>query len=130
MTAFLVGVLFVITSKAQSVFLLESDAHRNMSFAICHCYHTPKLNVDTIKEKDPGDGLKEITVIISNSRLMPTHSSQDLKYKIERPDYIPRTGVKVMAGMFVDIPDLNITTEQKKPILLRLPYVIFRDWDM
>ena len=99
--------------RAHPGFLLESDAHRNMSFTIYHCYHTPKLAVDTIKEKDLGDGLKEVTAVISNSRLMPTHSSQDLKYKIERPDYITLTGVKVVAGMVVDNADLNITTEQK-----------------
>ncbi len=99
--------------RAHPGFLLESDAHRNMSFTIYHCYHTPKLSVDTLIEKDLGDGLKQITAVIANSRLMPTHSSQDLKYKIERPDYITLTGAKVVAGMIVDNADLNITTEQK-----------------
>lgn len=99
--------------RAHPGFLLESDAHRNMAFTIYHCYHTPKLQVDTIMEKDLGDGLKEITAVISNSRLMPTHSSQDLKFKIERPDYITLSGPKVLAGMVVDNPDLNITTEQR-----------------
>lgn len=99
--------------RAHPGFLLESDAHRNMAFTIYHGYHTPKLNVDTIMEKDLGDGLKEITAIISNLRIMPTHSSQDLKYKIERPDYISISGAKVVAGMIVENADLNITTEQK-----------------
>jgi hypothetical protein len=54
-----------------------------------------------------------VTAVIANSRLMPTHSSQDLKYKIERPDYITLTGAKVFAGMVVENSDLNITTEQK-----------------
>jgi hypothetical protein len=44
---------------------------------------------------------------------MPTHASQDLKYKIERPDYISIQGVKVIAGMTVESRDLNLTTEQK-----------------
>ncbi len=94
-------------------FLLESDAHRNMSFSIFHCYQTPKLSIDSIAEKDLGDGLKEITAIISNERIIPTHASQDLKFKIERPDYISITGPKVLAGMVVENRDLNITTEQK-----------------
>jgi Zinc carboxypeptidase len=98
--------------RAHPGFLLESDAHRNMSFTIYHCYHTPKLNVDTLIEKDLGDGLKQVTAIISNSRIMPTHSSQDLKYKIERADKIALTGAKVIAGMVVDNADLNLTTEQ------------------
>ena len=92
---------------------LESDAHRNMAFTIYHCYHTPKLAIDSITEKDLGDGLKEITAVIANSRIMPTHSSQDMKFKIERPDYITITGVNVVAGMVVENRDLNITTEQK-----------------
>ncbi|HEV7782258.1 MAG TPA: M14 family metallopeptidase [Chitinophagaceae bacterium] len=99
--------------RAHPGFLMQSDAHRNMAFTIYHCYQTPKLAVDTIKEKDLGDGLKEVTTVISNSRLMPTHSSQDLKYKIERPDYISLVGVNVLAGMIVDNADLNLTTEQR-----------------
>ncbi len=99
--------------RAHPGFLLESDAHRNMSFTIYHCYHTPKLSVDSIIEKDLGDGLKEVTAVIANKRLMPTHSSQDLKFKIERPDYITLSGATVVAGMIVDNADLNLTTEQR-----------------
>jgi hypothetical protein len=98
--------------RAHPGFLLESDAHRNMAFTIYHAYHTPLLNVDTVTEKDLGNGLKEVTAVISNSRIMPTHSSHDLKYKIERPDYISISGAKVVAGMIVENADLNITTEQ------------------
>ena len=94
-------------------FLLESDAHRNMAFTIYHAYHTPKLDIDTIMEKDLGDGLKEITAVIINTRLMPTHSSQDLKFKIERPDYITLTGAKVIAGMTVDNFNPAAAIEQK-----------------
>ncbi|MET0467033.1 MAG: M14 family metallopeptidase [Chitinophagaceae bacterium] len=99
--------------RAHPGFLLESDAHRNMSFSVYHCFHTPKLAVDTLIEKDLGDGLKQITAVISNSRIMPTHSSQDLKFKIERPDYISISGAKVIAGMIVNNTDLDLNTEQK-----------------
>lgn len=99
--------------RAHPGFLLEADAHRNMSFTIYHCYHTPKLSVDTLIEKDLGDGLKEVTAVIANKRIMPTHSSQDLKFKIERPDYITLSGATVVAGMVVDNADLGLTTEQK-----------------
>lgn len=99
--------------RAHPGFLLEADAHRNMSFTIYHCYHTPKLSVDSLIEKDLGDGLKEVTAVIANKRIMPTHSSQDLKFKIERPDYITLSGATVIAGMIVDNADLNLTTEQR-----------------
>jgi hypothetical protein len=105
-------------------FLMESDAHRNMSFSIFHCFNTPKLAVDSIAEKDLGDGLKEITAVVTNERIIPTHASQDLKFKIERPDIISLTGVKVLAGMVVDNRDLNINTEQKTaPAAILVPNI-------
>lgn len=99
--------------RAHPGFLLESDAHRNMSFTIYHAYHTPKLVIDSVEEKSLGGGLRELTVTVSNLRLMPTHSSHDLKFRIERPDWISITGPKVLAGMIVENADLNITREQK-----------------
>lgn len=100
-------------SRMHPGFLLESDAHRNMAFTIYHAYHTPKLEIDTIMEKDLGAGLKEVTAIIGNKRLMPTHSSQDIKYKIERPDHISINGARVIAGMTVDNRNPIATVEQK-----------------
>jgi len=71
-----------------------------------------------------GDGLREITAIISNQRLMPTHSSQDLKFKIEKPDLVSITGIKPIAGMIVENRDLNISTEQKTdPSILNVPNI-------
>ncbi len=105
-------------------FLLESDAHRNMSFTLYHAYHTPKLSIEEISEKDMGGGLKEITAVIANKRLMPTHSSQDLKYKIEVPDLVSLSGAKVVAGMIVNNRDLNISTEQRNdPENIRVPNI-------
>ncbi len=94
-------------------FLLESDAHRNMAFTVYHAYHTPKLQIDSVIEKSLGDGLTEVTAVVSNKRLMPIHSSQDLKHKIERADLISLTGAKVIAGMTVDNRNPVAATEQK-----------------
>ncbi|MCR9183171.1 MAG: M14 family metallopeptidase [Flavobacteriaceae bacterium] len=99
-------------SRAHPGFLLEQDAHRNMAFTIYHGYHTPKLSVLEVEEKAIGNGLREITTTIYNERLMPTHSSQDLKFKIERPDYVTISGAKVIAGMIVENADFNIVKEQ------------------
>lgn len=105
-------------------FLLESDAHRNMAFTIYHVYHTPKLQVDTIMEKDLGEGLKEVTAVIANKRLIPTHSSQDLKYKIERSDRISLEGAKVIAGMTVDNFNPASAIEQKnEPATVEVPNI-------
>ena len=94
-------------------FLLESDAHRNMAFTFYHAFHTPKLEINDLVVKDLGGGLKQVTATIANIRMMPTHASQDIKYKIEVPDYITLSGAKVLVGMIVQDADLNITTEQK-----------------
>lgn len=99
--------------RADPGFLLESDAHRNMAFCIYHAYSMPKLVVEEISEKSLGGGLTEVTAVITNKRMMPTHASQDLKYKIECPDYITLEGAKVIAGMIVEDRDMNEAREQK-----------------
>lgn len=111
--------------RAHPGFLLESDAHRNMAFSIYHCYSTPKLEVQSISEKDLGDGLKQVTAVIANQRMMPTHSSQDAKNKIERPDYITlSTTGKVLAGMRIENRDMNLSTEQKNnPQTIEVPNI-------
>jgi hypothetical protein len=112
-------------TRAHPGFLLESDAHRNMAFSIYHCFSTPKLEVQEITEKDLGDGLKEVTAVIANERMMPTHSSQDTKNKIERPDYITLTTTgKILAAMTVENKDMNLTTEQKNnPQTIEVPNI-------
>ena len=99
--------------RATPGFMLEEEAHRNMAFTFYHAYHMPNLSIADISEKKMSGGLKEITVTIKNDRLMPTHASQDLKYKITRPDFVSISGVKVVAGMIVNNIDFNVTTEQK-----------------
>lgn len=99
--------------RATPGFMLEEELHRNMAFTLYHAYHMPHLSIADVKEKSLGGGLREITAIIKNDRLMPTHASQDLKYKIERPDWIMIEGVDVVAGMIVDDEDRNVTREQK-----------------
>ena len=100
-------------TRADPGFLLESDAHRNMAFCVYHAYSMPKLEVQEIAEKSLGGGLTEVTAVVANRRMIPTHSSQDLKFKIERPDYVRIEGAKVIAGLIVENRDLNIVREQK-----------------
>ncbi|MDO5980780.1 M14 family metallopeptidase [Flavivirga spongiicola] len=107
--------------RATPGFLLEEEAHRNMVFTFYHAHHMPHLSIDKITEKSLGGGLKEVTAIIKNDRMMPTHASQDLKNKIERPDYISISGGKVLAGMVVNNDDFKVNTEQKiKPSIIKI----------
>ncbi|MBZ9787060.1 M14 family metallopeptidase [Psychroflexus sp. CAK57W] len=110
--------------RAHPGFLLEQDAHRNMAFTIYHAYQTPKLSILDVEEKSIGGGLKEITATIYNERLMPTHSSQDLKYNIERPDLVSISNVDVVTGMIVEDEDFNKVKEQvHNPETLRVPSI-------
>lgn len=99
--------------RAHPGFTLEQDAHRNMAFTIYHAYHTPKLVIDEISEKELDGGLREVTAVVTNTRMIPTHASQDVQNKIERPDYISIDGARVEAGMIVTNRDLDQTREQE-----------------
>jgi len=58
--------------------------------------------------------MKEVTATIENTRMMPTHSSNNLKFRIDPPDYICLDGGTIVAGMIVKDKDNNINLEQKK----------------
>ncbi|MDZ7773264.1 MAG: M14 family metallopeptidase [Balneolaceae bacterium] len=99
--------------RAHPGFLLETDAHRNMAFTLYHTWNTPHLVIDEISTRDLGGGQREVTAVVTNTRLIPTHASHDVQNNIERPDYIRIEGVDVEAGMIVDDRDMNQTVEQK-----------------
>ena len=105
-------------------FMLEEDAHRNMSFTLFHAHQTPKLDVQAITTKPLGNGLTEVTATVVNQRVIPTHSSHDIRFKIERPDYITLKGATPLAAMIVENADLNITREQKtNPATIEVPNI-------
>ncbi|MEA1887727.1 MAG: M14 family metallopeptidase [Bacteroidota bacterium] len=93
-------------------FLLESDAHRNSAFCFYHAYQTPKLVVRDIEVEELQGSLKQVTATVANQRLMPTHSGQNLKYKIDPPDYVYLDGGEVITGMIVLDEDRDICNEQ------------------
>jgi hypothetical protein len=93
-------------------FLLEQELHRLSAFTLFHAYHTPKLEIVELTAKDLGGGLREVIAVIANTRIIPTHAGIDLKFNIERPNYISLDGANVLAGMRVN-RDLNVVEEQK-----------------
>ncbi len=94
-------------------FMLEQDAHRMMAFTLYHAYHTPKLEIVELNTKKLRGGLTEVTAVVANTRMIPTHSGVNQKFKIDRPNYISLEGGKVLAGMIVANPDLNVVEEQQ-----------------
>lgn len=95
-------------------FMLETDSHRNMAFVLYNAWQTPKLEVSEINVRELKGGLKEITATVSNRRMMPTHSAQNIKYHITPPDYITLEGPRVISAMVVTDPLNNVTREQKR----------------
>ena len=95
-------------------FMLETDAHRNAAFCIYNAYQSPKLEISDLKVKKLRGDFKEITATVENTRMIPTHSANNIKFKIDPPDYICLDGGKVIAGMIVLEKDNNVTLEQKK----------------
>jgi len=111
-------------SRLHPGFILETDAHRNTAFLIYHAYQTPKLEVTDIKVNDIGGGLKEVIATIENKRMMPTHSAQNLRYKIDPPNYIFLDGGTVVTGLIVTGAELDVFTEQKEnPAKMEIPNI-------
>jgi hypothetical protein len=94
-------------------FMLEYELHRLMAFSLYHAWHTPKLEIVELTSNDLGGGLSEVIAVIANKRMIPTHAGIDLKFKIERPNYISLEGGNVLAGMIVKNRSLNVVEEQK-----------------
>lgn len=84
--------------RAEPGFLLQAEAHRNMAFTLYQTWELPKVEVDSIAVRPLGNGLTEVTAIVANRRLVPTHTQQDLENRISPPDYVSLSGGTVIAG--------------------------------
>ncbi|GGD29753.1 M14 family metallopeptidase [Flavobacterium orientale] len=105
-------------------FMLQEDAHRNMAFTLYHAYQTPKLEIVAIKTEKLSGDITAVTATIMNTRVIPTHSTFDVKNKIERPNAITLKGANVIAGMTVENEDLNLFTEQQfQPASIQVPTI-------
>ena len=99
-------------SRNHPGFLLLEDAHRNAAFTIYHAYHTPKLEFTETSIKSLGGNLYEVNAEVYNSRIIPTHSDHDVRYKVNPPNIISIEGANVVTGMRVINADFNLTEEQ------------------
>jgi hypothetical protein len=94
-------------------FMIEDMCHRNMAFTLFHLYHTPRVEVDSVSTKPLSGGLTEVSAVVTNTRVIPTHTLQDSKNKITRPDWVTLTGGKVISGSILQNRFLGIAQEQK-----------------
>jgi hypothetical protein len=104
-------------------FLLEEECHRNMAFSLYCADNLARVKVQNVSVKNLGEYVNEVTAIIENERICPTHSAADLKNKLTPPDIvtISADGLKVMVGMTAREPFFENAREQKRdPAKLKL----------
>jgi hypothetical protein len=87
--------------RAVPGFLLPGENHRNMAFTLFQASQMPLVQVDSIAVRSLGGGLSEVTAIIGNPKLAPTHTQQDVENRISRPNWISLEGGEVVAGFTV-----------------------------
>lgn len=113
--------------RAEPGFLLQAEAHRNMAFTLYQTYEMPKVEVDSIGVRSLGNGLTEVTAIVANRRLVPTHTQQDVENKITPPDYISLSGGTVIAGYRITNERTGESVEQEvNPSRLELGNIVGR----
>jgi len=83
-------------------FLMEEELHRNAAFTLYHASEMPRVQIDRIETEQLDHNITQVTALISNPKVIPTHSSADLKHRITPPDAVTISGPglkKVLAGM-------------------------------
>ncbi len=92
-------------------FLLQAEAHRNMAFTLYQAWEMPQVQVDSITSRSLGNGLTEVLATVSNIRLIPTHTQQDVENRITPPDVVTFTGAPVVASFRVTNATTGIGVE-------------------
>ncbi len=107
-------------------FLLQEELHRNMAFSLYHADQMPRVKVQSVDVKPLAGGLTQVTAVISNERMLPTHAAVDLAHGITGSDLVTLSSphVKVLVGM--TSPDqffLGAVEQKRRPGTLRLANV-------
>ena len=110
-------------------FLLEEECHRNMAFTLYHADELPLVSIQSVEVKPLGDKVRQVTAILENPKLCPTHSAADVRRKITPPDVASISGanLKVIAVLRSAEPFFREPTEQgRDPANLRLDSILGR----
>ena len=104
-------------------FLLEEECHRNMAFSLYQADQMPLVKVQKIDVKPLDGGLVQVTAVIANERMLPTHLATDVANKLTPPDLVTLSGpkLKLLAGLSAPDQFFERSTEQKRhPATIRL----------
>lgn len=100
--------------RTEPGFLMQAEAHRNMAFSLYQTWQLPQVEVDSVAVKSIGNGLSEVTAVVANRRLVPTHTQQDLENNISPPDLVSLTGAQVVSGYRVTNTRTGESVEQQR----------------
>ncbi|MCA9188019.1 MAG: hypothetical protein KDA99_20465, partial [Planctomycetales bacterium] len=97
-------------------FLLEEECHRNMAFTLYHADQLPQVSFQDVTARRLSAELLEITAIVENSRLIPTRSAINIRYKITPPDIVSIEGkdLEVVTAMLDHEPFFREATAQTR----------------
>jgi hypothetical protein len=110
-------------SRQPPSFLLEEECHRNMAFTLFHADQLPLVRVQKVEAKQLAGNLVEVTAIIENPKLCPTHTAFDAANKITPADEVSISSkdLKIVTGLIADEPFFREPREQKRePALIKL----------
>jgi hypothetical protein len=100
-------------TRAIPGFLLREEAHRNMAFTLYQAGQMPLVRVDSVEVRSLGGGMSEVRALVSNRKLAPTRTEQDVIHGISPPDRIRLEGGRVIAGFRIENPLQEIAVEQE-----------------
>ena len=110
-------------------FLLEEECHRNAAFTLYHADELPQVKIQKVEVAELGGDLFQVTAIVENPKLIPTHSQADVRRKITPPDILtlelPANDAKVLLGLTSREPFFREPSEQKRdPARLKLDTIL------
>lgn len=76
-------------------FLLEEECHRNMAFTLYHADQLPWLNMEVAAVEKLDDQLYRLRVQVSNARMIPSRTAQEVQSKLSRPDLLQVSGEQI-----------------------------------
>jgi hypothetical protein len=88
-----------------------------MAFTLYHADELPLVSVQSVTTKDLGQGVTEVTAVIENPKLVPTHSTADVQRKITSPDLVElksTADLKVLLALKSSEPFFRQPQEQQR----------------
>ncbi|MBC8523083.1 hypothetical protein H8D29_04080 [PVC group bacterium] len=84
----LVGGTKKFSSRVTPPWMLEEGCHRNFAFTMFHADEMPKLKWGALQVKKLGNRLWEVTVEVTNDKLIPSRTAMAAKHRIGLPDVL------------------------------------------